>query len=404
MPWYAGPSLLDLMDHFSKEKSQGEKAFRFPVQDVYKFTELGDDRRIVAGRVDAGRVSVGDDVVFLPSRKKARVVSVEEFNAPKRISAGAGSSIGFTVEPQVYVRPGEIMAKAGEQGPLVGDRLRVNLFWMGRQPMVMGRKYKLKIATAEVAVWLREVNSVLDASDLTSVTHKRQVDLYDVADCVMETFKPIAFDRIADFATTGRFVIVDGYEIAGGGIVLESLENTGSLIDEHIRVRERGWERTAITPGMRAGRYGQQSTFVVVTGPREARVAELAKRLEERLFDHGRCVYFLGLSNALLGIQSDAGIGEDRAEFIRRLGEIAHLFTDAGTILVTALADLDDYELAALVALNRPNGILVVSIGDTELTSAPVGVRLPVDFGLDAGVKAAEDLLRSTNVLPEHNL
>ena len=404
MPWYAGPSLLDLMDGFTKEKAQAEKAFRFPVQDVYKFTELGDDRRIVAGRVDAGQASVGDDVVFLPSGKKARIVTVEEFNAQKRTWAGAGSSIGFTVEPQVYIRPGEVMARVGEQAPLVGDRLRVNLFWMGRQPMVQGKRYKLKIATAEVPVWLREVNSVLDASELTSVTNKKQIDLYDVADCVLETFKPIAFDRIVEFATTGRFVIVDAYEIAGGGIVLESLENQGSLIEEHIRNRERGWERTAITPGMRAGQYGQKSTFVVVTGPREAKVAELAKRLEEKLFDHGRFVYFLGLSNALLGIQSDAGIGDDRAEFLRRLGEIAHLFTDAGAILITALADLDDYELAALVALNLPNDILVVSIGDTELSSAPVGLRLPVDFDLGSGVKAVEELLRSKSILLEHYL
>jgi bifunctional enzyme CysN/CysC len=404
MPWYDGPSLLDLMDRLTKEKSQAEKAFRFPVQDIYKFTELGDDRRIVAGRVDAGRVLVGDQVVFLPSMKEARITAIEEFNATKKTSAQAGSSIGFTVDPQAYIRPGEVMAKVGEQSPLVGDRLRVNIFWMGRQPMVMGRKYKLKIATAEVAVWLREINSVLDASDLTSVTNKRQIDLYDVADCVLETFKPIAFDRIVEFATTGRFVIVDAYEIAGGGIVLESLENKTSLIDEHIRIRERGWERTAITPGMRAGRYGQQSTFVVVTGARETNVMELAKHLEEKLFNNGRFVYFLGLSNALLGIQSDAGIGEDRAEFLRRLGEVAHLFTDAGAILVTSLPDLDDYELAALVALNRPNDILVVSVGDNQLSSTPPGIRLPVEFSLDSGVKAVEELLRSKNVLLEHNL
>ena len=82
MPWYTGPTVLQTLDRFESERSPVEKPFRLPVQDVYKFTQQGDDRRIVAGTVDVGTVRVGDAVVFYPSGKKGRVASIETFSAP----------------------------------------------------------------------------------------------------------------------------------------------------------------------------------------------------------------------------------------------------------------------------------------------------------------------------------
>ncbi len=398
--WYRGPALLDLIDGFANEKASDEKSFRFPVQDVYKFTEYGDDRRVVAGRVESGSIGVGEEVVFLPSNKRARIRSIEEFSHEPRTSVSAGLSTAFTVEPEVYVRPGEVMVRAGDPPPMVGTTFRANLFWMGRQPMVRGRKYKLKIATAEVPVWLRAVRSALDASELQAVEAKGQIDLYDVADCVLETFKPVAGDRIGDVAATGRFVIVDGFEIAGGGILIEQASEERSLVREHIRVRERGWERTPITAGIRSARYQQRSTFVVVAGEADVDARPLARRLEERLLERGRFVYYLGLSNALLGVQAD--VGEDRSEFIRRLGEVAHLFTDAGTILIATVPDADDDELSILRELNRPNDMLVVSLGEGQLDGSPVDLRLAEGIEPESGAREIESLLMRNNVFVEY--
>ena len=421
LPWYSGPALLERVDQFSKEKSAAEKALRFPVQDVYKFTEFGDERRIIAGRVETGTVRRGDSVIFLPSMKEAKVASVEEFNRETRSSVEAGTSIGLTLEPEIYVRPGELMVRAGggsgdstdsaDSGaqPIVGTTFRVNLFWMGRQPMIRDRKYKLKLGTVEVPVWLREVTSVLDASDLASVANKEQVDLYDVGDCILETFKPIAYDRIMDVAVTGRFVIVDNYEIAGGGIIVEPIAEERSLVEEHIRTRDRAWERTGITPTMRSGRYDQRSTLVVIVGSSDSSIVRIARRLEERLFERGRFVYYLGLSNALLGLHADVDIGRERDEFIRRLGEIAHLFTDAGTILITTVPDVDEYELSTIAALNRPGEMLVVTVGEAADQPEPVrngqtDLRLPAGVEPDEAVERITATLARTNVLIEYNL
>lgn len=414
LPWYEGKPLLSLIDSFAPERTAGERPFRFPVQDVYKFTEYGDERRIIAGRVEAGTIRAGDEVLFLPSNKLAKIATIEEFNRARRAEVEPGTSIGFTLEPELYVRPGEVMVKRAdtaaperlERRPLVGTTFRVNLFWMGRSPMMQGRRYKLKAATAETPVWLREVRSSLDASSLDSTEAKRQVDLFDVADCVLETGKPIAFDPIDLVPATGRFVIVDGYDIAGGGIVLEQVLEGRSLIEEHIRQREVGWQRSSITPGMRAGRYSQRSTFVVIVGSPGSSplITEIAKRLEERLFDRGRFVYYLGLSNALLGVQADVDLAEDRSEFLRRLGEVAHLFTDAGSILVTTVPDADEDELAMLATLTKPGQMLVVSVGETPLSGARVDLSLAAQVSAEAGARGVAELLLENEILVEYSL
>jgi bifunctional enzyme CysN/CysC len=376
LAWNAGPPLLGELDKLESASDTAHKPFRMPVQDVYKFTEEGDDRRITAGRVETGTVRVGDDVVFFPSLKKARVQTIEEFNVPPRTDVGPGKSIGFTLDPEIYVRPGEVMARAGQPAPRTANRLKVNIFWLGRKPLVTGKKYKLKLATAEVPVWVDEILKVLDASDLSS-GQKEMVEQHEVGECILECFKPLAFDLASDIAETGRFVLVDEYEIAGGGIVLADQGIGNTLLDKHLAHREQNWDRSLLTPSARASRWNQRPTFVLLTGTTDAPLAAVGQLLEKALFDKGRFVYYLGLSNALLGVQAGQ---EDRPEVLRRLGETAHLFTDAGAVFIASLAGLDDTERQVLEALARPADVLTVGIGPTELSrSVPLTVdaRLP---------------------------
>ncbi len=76
MPWYEGPTVLGILDGFEAPRSDEELPFRMPVQDVYKFTRLGDTRRIIAGTVASGSLRVGDRVVFYPAGKSSRVRSI----------------------------------------------------------------------------------------------------------------------------------------------------------------------------------------------------------------------------------------------------------------------------------------------------------------------------------------
>ncbi len=400
-PWYQGHAVLEALDAFVKELSPIDKPMRLPVQGVYKFTETGDDRRIIAGRLETGTVKIGDPVIFWPSGKRSTIASIEGFNVAPQQSVAAGKSTGVTLTEQVYVTPGELMVRAGEQRPQTGTHLQVNLFWMGRQPMIKGKRYQLKLATAKIPVWLRDVNTVLDASELSTVSNRQQIERHDVAECVLETVKPIAFDLSHDIAQTGRFVIIDNYEIAGGGVVLDQVRHADSRLTEHVQQREKNWQRSSITPAMRSTRYNQRSALVLITGPVETGKIALAKALEERLFNNGRLVYYLGVSNDLAAEASEAAI--ERDESLHRLGEIAHMFTDGGLILIATVSELDDFELKTVQTLNHPNETLVVNVGSNAF-QRPVDLQLDDLNDIESGLTRLQQLLADKQYLIEYYL
>ena len=172
-PWYDGPTVLEQVEGFRRLDDDLDRPFRMPLQDVYKFTAAGDDRRIFAGTVESGRVRPGDDVVFLPSGKRSTVRTIEVLSGPRPDEAYAGQAIGLTLETQVYAKPGELMVRADEQAPSLATRLRANVFWMGTAPMVRGRRYVLRMGAARVPVELESVLSVLDEQELRGGDRRR---------------------------------------------------------------------------------------------------------------------------------------------------------------------------------------------------------------------------------------
>jgi len=368
-PWYNGLSVLSELDSFEKQKDINELPLRFPIQDIYKFTEYDDERRIYAGTVLSGKIAVGDKVIFYPSEKEVIVKSIERFNAPKRDEAHAEEAIGITVEPQVYVRPGELVAKVEESKPKVASKFKANIFWMGKAPLIIGKKYKLKIGTSQIALKLTDVLRVIDASELDSSKTQDHVNRHEVAECLFETLKPIAFDFITDIEQTGHFVIVDNYEISGGGIITEEIIESDSMLQQHIREREGLWEKSGISAVEREKLYKHKAKFVVITGAQGIGKVAVAKELECDLFQNGFKVYYLGMKNVVLGLDEDVKFNTpDKDEHIRRLGELARIMTDSGLIFITTISDPDDYDLESLKALNAPYEILTVNVGESNFS------------------------------------
>ncbi len=403
--WYTGKTVLEHLDSFSREKELNQKPFRCPIQDVYKFTEDQDQRRILAGLVETGSVRLGEQVVFLPSFKQSAIASIEAFSAPVQSVIEAGRATGFTLTDELYIRPGELMCKGSGPLPRISSRFRANLFWMGRAPMIRGRKYKLKLATARASVRLAEILLVLDAVELTTDENKQQVDRHDVAECILETTKPVAFDLFQEIEATGRFVVVDNYEIAGGGIILGSVSDNRSVLLDHVRQREMAWERGEVSNITRETRFQHKSKFIVVNGSSAAANQSIAKMLEKRLFDEGYLSYYLGISNLDHGLDSDVlDTFERREERIRRLGELARILTDSGQIFVTSISDLDAYDRALLKALNEPNEILFVNVGQesSEGQGEVVAVRQNEDV-----LKAVDRIgliLKRKDIIPDYSI
>ncbi len=396
-------SVLAHIDAFVKESEREKQPFRFPVQDVYKFTANNDDRRIFAGTIETGSIQAGDEIVFLPSQKRSRIATIERFNAPGREQAHAGEAIGFTLTDELYVRPGEVMCKSGDRQAHTSSRFRANVFWMGKAPLVKNKKYKLKLATLRAPVRLVEIVNVLDASDLSSDRGKHEVERHEVADCIFEAAKPIVFDLSRDIEATGRFVLVDNYEIAGGGIVTENASASSSSLQEHIRRREAGWEPSAIPAAIRASRYGHRSKFVVVTGASEVANKTIAQALEKRLFEKSNIAYYLGIANIDRGLDTDVLDSFDlREERVRRLGELARILTESGQIFITTITDVDVHDIERLKALNAPNEILVVVVGAADYQDVHAHVQIPDGENLPEAVDRVCAYLKEQEIISDY--
>ena len=405
MPWYTGATVLQQLDGFKSDKQLQDKPFRFPVQDIYKFTRRNDDRRIVAGNVAAGSVSVGDEVLFLPSGKQTAIQSVESFNTASKQTAVTGEALGFTLTTQIYIRPGELMVKPSEPLPEVGTRFRVNIFWVGRAPMIMQKEYKLKIGSARASVKLAEICNTLDASDLSYSKNKHQLDCRDVGECILETSRPIAFDPAAASEATGRFVIVDNYEIAGGGIVIENLSTDETLLQRHIRERENNWEKGLIKSEQREQANRHRAKFIVFTGVPGTGKRSIAKALEQGLFSNRLNAYYLGVANIDRGLDADLGYHVDNAgERLRRIGELARILTDAGLIFITTIDDADDYDIEILKQLNEPSDILVVNLGENSFTRYHPDLQISSGGSVAEAVKEVADLLKIKEIIIEYQI
>ena len=399
MPWYDGPTVLEALDQFKAEAPEVDKPFRMSVQDVYKFTQDGDDRRIVAGTVDTGRVQPGDEVVFYPSGKKARVATIEGFNTPVQTRAEAGEATGFTLAEQIYVSRGELAAVSGQAAPQVTTRLKASVFWLGKDALVKGKDYSLKVGAARVPMRVEEIHRVLDASTLEADEKKSRVDRHEVAECTLRTGRAIACDLAEAIATTSRFVIVDDYEIRGGGIVREALSDTLSGVRNQVLLRNYKWEPSHIPADRRAERYRQRPTLILVTSERPDERKGLAKQLEQRLFEIGNVVYFLGMGTLLYGVDADIARGEaNRQEHLRRLAEVANLMLDAGVILVVSASELTQADVELIKTTVEPDRIQVVWAGENKTTDVVIDLKVPEPES-DEAVEQVKRLLQEKGII-----
>lgn len=327
MPWYRGPTLLAVLDGIDRVENPRELPLRLPVQAVYRFGGGGsDDKRIIAGRIVAGRLRCGDELHFFPSGQRSRVASIELYGATSPETASAGQSTGLTLTDPIYIQRGDLATRAGDPLPRVARRLRVSVFWLDNEPMRLGSAYVLKLGTATVRATLTGILHVMDEADLKARADARAVHACEVAECTLELASPMACDTIGDLVETARFVIVHDCRIRGGGIVLEVPEPA-------TKEAATGSDRPcAIGAPERARRYGQQpACLFLVSGTRSLAVGT-AQSLDALLFAEGHAVCRLDLP-AL-----------DQPGFVSVLAALM----DAGLLVIVSAGDASHQDILRL--------------------------------------------------------
>lgn len=226
LAWYDGPTLAEALDDFTAPAPRRDAPLRIPVQGVYEGVNA-ESAPIVAGMVESGALRVDDEVAVYPGGARAKVRSIEAFHRPRVESASEGEPVGFTTVAPLAVKRGDIVTRADDRAPVVATRIRASVFWLGVAPLRVGGSYALRLATARATMILDQIHTALDASDLELVTGASQITANQVAECTLRLEPLIALDPVDVCAATGRFVIVEGGEIRGGGVVRAT-----SIIDD----------------------------------------------------------------------------------------------------------------------------------------------------------------------------
>ncbi|MHA1567924.1 MAG: adenylyl-sulfate kinase [Alphaproteobacteria bacterium] len=331
MPWHRGGSVIDALGRLTARARLVDQPLRLPVQDVYKF----DTRRILAGRIESGRLRVGDRIVISPANHAVAVRAIEGWAVDGPIvEAVAGQSVGITLDEQVFVERGDVISHIGNPA-FETNIFRGRLFWLGRVPLVAGAGYTLRINTAETPVTVERIERVVDTALMTDLGDVA-VPPHAVADVILRGRATLALDAAGDLPRTGRFVLIDGRDIVGGGLVdLDGFADQRAVLARKATNIARVAHR--VTPKMRGARAGHEGGVVWFTGLSGSGKSTLATELELRLFRSGYQVYVLDGDNLRHGLNANLGFSpEDRAENIRRAGEVAALMARAGFLVVTA--------------------------------------------------------------------
>jgi phosphoadenylyl-sulfate reductase (thioredoxin) len=244
--WYRGPTVIEALDRFAPARPTTALPLRLPVQAVYHF----DDRRIVAGRIQSGFIAVGDEIAVAPSGRRAIVRSIEVWpgnddTGPRH--ASAGQSVGITLDRELFIARGDMIAQAQRQAPS-GLCLKARVFWLHDSPLATGASVSVRLGSAETRGAITKIGNVLDPGDQSAANRdtasgrlrpsepvigpaeggtrwtgyagQNHLKQNHVGDVEIALANLIAADPYEANPRTGRIVLDVGGYIAGGGLVL----------------------------------------------------------------------------------------------------------------------------------------------------------------------------------------
>jgi bifunctional enzyme CysN/CysC len=320
-PWYRGAYLLAHLEAVDVAADDAAKPFRFPVQWVNRPDE---NFRGFAGTLASGRISAGDAIMLAATGAQSRVARIvtADGDLPEAV---VGQAVTLTLADEIDIARGDMLV-APSARPETADQFAADILWMGNEPMLPGRDYLLRIGHAWTTA---RVTSLRHRLEVTTREHQaaRQLEMNDIGLCHLSSLQPLSFDPYAENRATGAFILVDRFthETVAAGMIRHGLRRATNIHRAAFTI-----DRTA-----RSERYGQRPMLLWFTGLSGSGKSTIANLVEQALFAAGRHCYSLDGDNLRLGLCNDLGFTPaDRVENIRRAGEVAKLFLDAGLIVL----------------------------------------------------------------------
>jgi bifunctional enzyme CysN/CysC len=322
-PWYTGPSLLSHLEIVDVDTALADRPFRMPVQWVNR-PDL--DFRGFSGTIAGGRIRPGEPVAVAKSGRVSKVTRIVTMDGDLP-EALAGDAVTLTLTDEVDISRGDVLADP-QARPDVSDQFAAHLLWMADEELLPGRQYLLKLGTATVPAQVSALKHKIDVNTLDHLAGKT-LALNEVGYCNFSLAQPLAFDAYHANRDAGGFILIDRFTNAtvGAGMIDFSL----------MRATNVHWQALDVNRGARAAMKGQKPVVLWFTGLSGSGKSTIANLVEKSLAAEGKHTYLLDGDNIRHGLNKDLGFTDaDRVENIRRIGEAARLFVDAGLIVLTA--------------------------------------------------------------------
>jgi bifunctional enzyme CysN/CysC len=323
MAWYGGPPLLQCLESIEVGAALEALPFRFPVQWVNRPDQ---EFRGFAGTVVGGRVHRGDAVRLAHTGAATRIARIVTADGDVE-TAAAGDAVTLALADDLDVARGDLLVSP-DRRPEVADQFAARLIWMSAEPLLPGRSYLMRIGSRWVPATVSAIKHKLDVNHLEPLA-ARTLAINEIGLCNLVTSAPVVFDPYDVNRETGAFIIVDRYsnETVGAGMIAFALRRATNIHPEHLAIEKQA----------RARLKHQRPCIVWFTGLSASGKSTIAKLVEAQLHSEGHHTYMLDGDNVRHGLNRDLGFTDvDRVENIRRVGEVAKLFVDAGLIVLCA--------------------------------------------------------------------
>ena len=328
-PWYAGQTLMEILESVDVSGDLNDRDMRFPVQYVNR-PNL--NFRGFAGTLASGSLRKGDAITVLPSGRSSQIKSIVTFDGELE-QAIAGQAITLTLEDEIDISRGDLIVSAQDKVHS-SDHFEAMLVWLGEEPLLPGKRYDFKRATSYIP---GNVSAIEHRVDVNTLAHNAvsSLQLNEVGRVNISLDAPLALDDYQANRTTGAFIVIDRMTniTVGAGMIIAPDSNTGG---------KRILGKARVSSDERHLRLGQQPVTVLFSGLSGAGKSTLAYAVERKLFDTGRAVYVLDGQN--LRHDLNKGLPLDRAgrtENWRRAAQVARQFNEAGLITLAAFVAPD---------------------------------------------------------------
>jgi bifunctional enzyme CysN/CysC len=338
MSWYDGTTLLHYLENLHVTVDRNLVDFRFPVQYVIR-PHL--DFRGFAGKIVSGTISPGEEIVALPSGKASKVRSVITYERELN-EAFMPQSVVLTLQDEIDISRGDMIVRKNNL-PQVNNRFEAIICWMNEESLSTATPYVVKHTTKYVKAYASKIIYKIDVNTL----HREEASTFvlnEIGRVEMTAVSPMFFDPYKLNRGTGSFILIDPHtnQTAAAGLIIgpaRTLMETKEGKQDGFLPRRKSpntiWSDWNISREIRENRNSHKSAVLWLTGYSGSGKSTIAKKLEKVLFDAGCQTVLLEGDNIRHGLCGDLGFSDrDRAENIRRVGEVARLFFENGNIVI----------------------------------------------------------------------